>query len=197
MSNFKYQLASGDAMSTVQHGRTDGRTYEDPTCVTNRLTSGTCAGGAEAFFDEVVRFPVTRTGERAEIPWDLRRAVYRRDGWRCKFCGEGIGAQLELDHIMPWSAGGPDTGKNLRTLCQRCNTDRCNYSVAEDGRRVLPVTWWCIDCHRQPDEGESPVYVPRPLQVRPGPPRFDGWHGGMTFAYCATCDINGYTEVVL
>lgn len=33
-----------------QHGNTDGRTgrtYEDPTCVTARLSSATCAGGAE------------------------------------------------------------------------------------------------------------------------------------------------------
>lgn len=149
--------------------------------------------------DEVERFPVVRSGERAEIPWDVRRAVYRRDGWRCKFCGRSWReTQLDLDHIVPWSAGGPDHGSNLRTLCHDCNIERSNYKLNGDSGRVLPVTWWCLDCHGpyDPEDLEQRAYVPRPDQVRPNPPRIEP-HDRLTFAYCATCDINGYTEVAL
>lgn len=147
---------------------------------------------------EIERYPVVRTGERPEIPWDVRRAVYRRDGWRCKFCGNTwTDTQLELDHILPWSAGGSDHSQNLRTLCQRCNGERSNYKLNGDGGRVLPVTWWCLDCHGpyDPEDRDRP-YIVRPPAVRPAPPRIEP-HERLTFAYCATCDINGYTEVAL
>ncbi len=29
---------------------------------------------------------------------------------------------LSLDHIYPWSLGGPDTVENLRVLCRSCNS---------------------------------------------------------------------------
>jgi hypothetical protein len=139
------------------------------------------------------RFPVLRTGERDPIAPDLRVAIYRRDGMRCVDCGStwDFGGRLELDHIVPWSAGGSDAATNLRTLCHWCNDRRSNKHTGADGRRYLPVTWWCIDCH-----GLEESYVHRPERVRSAPPRMEP-RRGLTFAYCATCDINGYTEVVL
>jgi hypothetical protein len=62
--------------------------------------------------------PSTRT--RSPIPSDLRRAIYDRDGWTCVACGATT--DLTLDHIRPWSLGGPDTPDNLRTLCRPCNS---------------------------------------------------------------------------
>lgn len=175
------------------HGRTDGRTNEEATTNSAYVTSVTRAGGANLFDGIGERWPVVRTGERPEIPWDVRRAVYRRDGWRCKFCGNTwTDMQLDLDHIVPWSAGGPDAGYNLRTLCNPCNMSRSNYRGFGDGNHYLPVTWWCIDCHGR----EVDPYLNRPPLVRPAPERFEP-HDRMTFAYCATCDINSYTEVAL
>lgn len=142
------------------------------------------------------RFPVIRSGEREPIPWDVRSAVYRRDGMRCVGCASSWdnGTPLELDHITPWSAGGSDDSTNLRTLCADCNTRRSNKQDGAHGRRYLPVTWWCIDCHG--DEIDEFRYVSRPLQVRPSPPRVIA-RAGLTFAYCATCDINSYAEVTV
>ncbi len=56
---------------------------------------------------------------RPYIPFPLRVAVYRRDGFACLHCGAA--QRLTLDHIYPFSKGGPDTYENLQTLCLRCN----------------------------------------------------------------------------
>lgn len=58
--------------------------------------------------------------ERAPIPLTVRLAVYARDGWRCVTCGAD--GDLTLDHIYPWSLGGPDTEQNLQTMCRSCNS---------------------------------------------------------------------------
>lgn len=57
---------------------------------------------------------------RLPIPPAVRFAVYSRDGWRCVHCGST--KRLTLDHIYPWSRGGPDTEDNLQTLCRSCNS---------------------------------------------------------------------------
>jgi hypothetical protein len=56
---------------------------------------------------------------RPTIPLALRQAVYERDGYTCVTCGAD--RPLSLDHIYPWSLGGPDTLENLQTMCVPCN----------------------------------------------------------------------------
>jgi hypothetical protein len=63
-----------------------------------------------------------QTGHRPHIPLATRRAVFDRDGRACGFCGRGDA--LELDHVIPFSRGGPDTVANLRVLCKPCNMGR-------------------------------------------------------------------------
>ena len=70
-------------------------------------------GGRPSF-----RVKVPRT--RAPIPPEVRLAVYARDGHRCVECDAA--EDLTLDHIIPWSKGGPDTEDNLRVLCRSCNS---------------------------------------------------------------------------
>lgn len=51
-----------------------------------------------------------------------RYSVMKRDGFQCVLCGAGgKDAQMEIDHVMPVSAGGSDSMDNLRTLCFKCN----------------------------------------------------------------------------
>ena len=59
---------------------------------------------------------------RQHIPWVLREEIYERDGWKCLACGQA--SDLSLDHIIPWSLGGPDTFENLQTLCRPCNSKK-------------------------------------------------------------------------
>jgi hypothetical protein len=92
------------------------------------------------------RWPVIRTGWRDPISSSLRQHIYARDGRRCRFCFTGS-QHLELDHIVPWSAGGPDTTDNLRSLCHNCNTARSNRRTASD-EPATPITLACDDCIR-------------------------------------------------
>lgn len=63
---------------------------------------------------------IERDDYRKKIPQDVRDLVFRRDGDRCVECG--VTDDPPLDHIKPWSKGGPDTAANLRVLCRPCNS---------------------------------------------------------------------------
>lgn len=89
------------------------------------------------------RWPVVRAGQREPINRLTRRLIYLRDGHRCCFCDRR--GPLELDHIVPWSAGGPDTSENLRSLCGGCNSERSNFRTDIDGP-AIPVTLACDPC---------------------------------------------------
>lgn len=45
----------------------------------------------------------------------LRKQCLDRDGWRCVLCGHRA---VVADHIQPRKQGGPDTLRNLRSLCR-------------------------------------------------------------------------------
>ncbi|MEW5810289.1 MAG: HNH endonuclease signature motif containing protein [Actinomycetota bacterium] len=91
--------------------------------------------------------------DRKPIPLWLRRMVYKRDHWRCVWCGTA--RNLTLDHRIPWSAGGPDTFDNLRTLCRRCNGIRSNTGRSADLWCVaLGGGWDCVICAPELVAGE-------------------------------------------
>jgi hypothetical protein len=75
--------------------------------------------GAEARWVIPKREPI---GER------IRYLVFRRDGFKCVFCGaaprKGNRVILHVDHILPVSKGGTNSIDNLRTLCSKCNRGR-------------------------------------------------------------------------
>lgn len=121
--------------------------------------------------DTAERWPLIRFGERERIPSIVRRLVFERDGGCCFNCGIPLTIRTaQLDHIMPWSAGGPDTSDNLRILCQPCNEDRSNFRSGLDGQYRVPVTTYCSGCSCYPD-GEPAAVLP----------------GHMIPAYCGTC----------
>ena len=48
--------------------------------------------------------------------------VVRRDNHVCQTCHQYVpDDQIEFDHIIPFSKGGPTTTANLRLLCRTCN----------------------------------------------------------------------------
>ena len=130
---------------------------------------------------------------------------------------------LHLDHIVPWSAGGPDTSENLRLLCEPHNLDRSNF-VDHAGPKQ-GATWWCHRCYDV--DGPQWLYFEGGLVECPrhrwrrtkdgalcrverayeraraagvGP---EWWHRReplVTFnktAYCAHCNEPGLTSVIL
>jgi hypothetical protein len=79
--------------------------------------------------------PTKRKTSRA-ISWRLRFLVMRRDNFRCCMCGAMQNVEkdirLEVDHIVPWSAGGETIPENLQTLCNRCNSGKSNLTLHEE-----------------------------------------------------------------
>lgn len=73
-----------------------------------------------------------RNGSRPRIPDKKRHLVYERDGFKCVDCGSTD--DLTLDHIFPWSRGGPDTIGNLQTLCKYCNSRKGAKVLVEWGK---------------------------------------------------------------
>ena len=86
----------------------------------------------------------SRIGGREPIHPVVRKLVYARDGYRCRWCGSS--ERLTLDHVVPWSAGGSDRSDNLRTLCWECNEDRSNFRTDSDVARPVGVTDLCLPC---------------------------------------------------
>lgn len=59
---------------------------------------------------------------RTDVPPEIRRAVFARDGHLCLLCGAT--EDLTLDHIWPQVLGGEHTLENLRVLCRPCNSSK-------------------------------------------------------------------------
>lgn len=118
------------------------------------FSDAVCEWASKFFDDRTDRNPVVRTGKRDEIPQHVRRAVYLRDHGRCQWCPTD--KWLQLDHIVPWSAGGSDKSDNLRLLCERCNEYRSNRYADQEFVKVRPCVLWCAECHKRdgftPDE---------------------------------------------
>lgn len=76
----------------------------------------------EAFFGRAAK-RLIRGYQKAKISQKLRWAVFRRDGYRCAFCGSDD--DLTVDHVIPEVAGGTAVLGNLQTLCRPCNSKKC------------------------------------------------------------------------
>lgn len=72
-------------------------------------------------------------------------AVYRRDGWKCAYCGRfmpphpcsGTHGAISVDHKQPRSRGGTDDLDNLVTACKHCNTQKRDKTAEEYANYLL------------------------------------------------------------
>jgi 5-methylcytosine-specific restriction endonuclease McrA len=63
-----------------------------------------------------------------------RYHVFVRDGFRCQYCGECLGAKdLTFDHVVPRCRGGHTSWTNVVTCCQRDNLYKGSKSLKESG----------------------------------------------------------------
>lgn len=176
------------------------------------------------FMREPRRHDVTRIGEREPIPTHVRAAIWYRDRGKCEWCPpERKPNQLHVDHIIPWSAGGPDTTDNLRLLCAWHNETRSNW--VDHGRPKRPATWWCHRCFNPASEwryvdgraihwGHENTFhkdgqwlavcrVTRGYDYAISRGETPDWHDRQRvttethIAYCAHCNLPGLTAVVL
>jgi 5-methylcytosine-specific restriction endonuclease McrA len=76
-----------------------------------------------------VNEPLTETSSfrkiRRNIPKKTFLRVVRRDNQTCQICGNLLrDNEIMIDHIIPFSKGGPTEESNLRVLCEKCNRSK-------------------------------------------------------------------------
>lgn len=73
--------------------------------------------------------PLTETKELRNIGRKITRTtqfrVLKRDNQICANCGNPVKDEnIEFDHIIPWSKGGPSDENNVALLCTTCNKSK-------------------------------------------------------------------------
>lgn len=74
----------------------------------------------------------------AKLPSDRKRAVWKRDNYRCRYCNTSVCAPSEdmprerwatVDHVVAKSRGGTNDKSNLVTACSACNAAKASKTV--------------------------------------------------------------------
>lgn len=93
--------------------------------------------------------------QSAKVNLDKRMKVWKRDRFRCAYCGAAVDVPHDavpqhlwatVDHVVPRSRGGRNNISNLRTACRDCNSAKGSsplaefLAVANELRRINPGT---------------------------------------------------------
>lgn len=82
----------------------------------------------------IIRVPNYIRHGHQKVP--LTRAnIFKRDNYKCVYCGEHHRGAMTLDHVVPRSKGGEDSFENLVTCCMPCNFEKDDLTVEEWGRK--------------------------------------------------------------
>jgi hypothetical protein len=65
-----------------------------------------------------------------QIEQGVSWAVYRRDDYKCRYCGKDD-VPLTVDHLVLWEEDGPSIEDNLVSCCRKCNKARGNMQYAD------------------------------------------------------------------
>ena len=87
----------------------------------------------------------TNVPER-NVTWS-RHQVFKRDGYRCIYCGVELGdardgqrlgrSDFTIDHINPQDQGGGNTFANTAVACYECNHRKANRTPNQAGLKLL------------------------------------------------------------
>ena len=72
---------------------------------------------------------ILRKSQR-QIDTAVQWRVFKRDGYRCSYCGNDD-TPLTVDHLVCWESGGPSIEANLLAVCRKCNKIRGNLSYPD------------------------------------------------------------------
>jgi hypothetical protein len=68
----------------------------------------------------------------------LRFEIFKRDGFKCVYCGATpMATPLHVDHVEPKAGGGSDDPSNLVTACASCNLGKSDVPL--DRKRLKAV----------------------------------------------------------
>ncbi len=74
--------------------------------------------------------PTGRRRTRKGLSWQEKRTiVFRRDNYRCVYCGSTEGP-FHCDHVVAHTQRGSDELDNLATACRNCNLRKHNKTVS-------------------------------------------------------------------
>lgn len=104
------------------------------------MSSGDCARllrQTDLMETEVVQRAIDGTTTKAMLRKSNRQIsqvvqwnVFRRDGYRCRYCGRND-VPLTVDHLITWEDSGPSTEDNLFSSCRPCNRARGNVAYEQ------------------------------------------------------------------
>jgi 5-methylcytosine-specific restriction endonuclease McrA len=96
-----------------------------------------------------------------------RRNLYEHYGHRCCYCGRKFSTQeLNLDHVVPKSRGGPTNWSNIVTSCIPCNLRKGSRTPVEAGLALL------VEPSRPRWKGRSSLVFRSGVKVRQSWQRF-------------------------
>ena len=81
----------------------------------------------------IIRVPTYIRQGYHKVPL-TRENIFKRDGYKCVYCGEYHKNAMSLDHVIPKSKGGKDTFENLVTCCMPCNCEKDDLTIEEWGK---------------------------------------------------------------
>jgi hypothetical protein len=71
------------------------------------------------------------TKPRRGLSKRVRFEVFKRDGFRCQYCGATpLQSPLHCDHVEPVAGGGSNDMDNLVTACQDCNLGKSDVPLS-------------------------------------------------------------------
>ncbi len=72
------------------------------------------------------------TRVRKPISTRTRFEIFKRDGFKCLYCGKSPpGVLLHVDHVLPVAEGGTNEIANLATACQECNLGKSDILLSQ------------------------------------------------------------------
>ena len=89
----------------------------------------------EIFKPSVIQVPSYVKKEFQKLS-PTRENVFKRDDYKCVYCGMGERRFLTLDHVHPRSKGGKNTWSNLVTACLGCNQEKGDLTLEEYGKPI-------------------------------------------------------------
>jgi hypothetical protein len=106
----------------------EGMQEYNPQDVSCRIFGHVCP----VFFHADIGTTETREDRRSSryVPRDIMLQVVRRDNYRCRVCNTLVkDDEVEFDHTIPHTKGGPMSVENIRLLCRPCNRKKSDSLV--------------------------------------------------------------------